>query len=460
MAEAAAGVLYAARTVVESAALAAKGIYDPTLPLKATLTPLTSVPVQKAHHSVSVLKGRAYLFGGKATDSNLADNDVHVVILPTSAMESTDCKRIPATGSSPPQRYGHVAAVIEDRIFIFGGCGEDGEPLDEGGRVWIFDTVSSTWTHHDPPPEGEKPCPRSRCAAVASEHPRPASKRTDEGSLPQQPPDPAAIVPEPPAADTFGTLIVQGGQGAGGKVLNDLWAFDVSTRTWAALPEPPGPVSPALSLSLVGNRLYTFAVGTTHYLDLTHSFFDDRAGSGELGLAPLGPWSAISNPSLPSDAQEEEATGESDEAEEKASLVRTKHPGPRHSAPMIPVTTGQGRNYLLLIGGQSTTQPNSPLESIHALQLKPEGMTAASFKDAARQTIKKNTLEAEWEEVQYFDSEGVMVQEGQEGRGVGVRRGLAAGLAEGVDGGSAVVWGGVGADGRVRGDGVLVSVDR
>lgn len=448
MAEAAAGVVYGVRTVVESAALVAKGIYDPTLPLKATLTPLTSVPVAKAYHSVSVIKGRAYLFGGKRSQSDLADNDVHIVILPTSAMESADYKRIPATGESPPTRSGHAAAVIDDRIYVVGGSSQDGQPVDEGGRVWIFDTLSNSWSHYDPPSESQKPVPRSSCAMVASEHPRPVSKPTDEGSLPQQPPDPAQIVPEPPAADTYGTLVLQGGQGKDGEQLNDLWSFDISTRSWTELPQPPTPVSPSPSLALLGRRLYSFSAGFTHYLDLTSSSFDDRGGAGELGLAPLGPWSSISRPSV------------ANEGDAENTRLMSTGPGERIAAPLIPVTTGQGRNYLLLLGGQTPGAESQAHEDVFALQLKPEGMTAASFKDAARQAIKKDTLEATWDEVKYHDADGKMIQEGQEGRGTGVRSGLAAAIADGIDGASVLVWGGIDGHRNVRGDGVMISVDR
>ena len=125
---------------------------------------------------------------------------------------------------------------------------------------------------------------------------------------------------------------------------------------------------------------------------------------------------------------------------------------------MIQVTTGQGRNYLLLIGGQS--QSGETLEDIWSLQLKPEGMTAASFKDAARVAIKKETNEASWDEVKYLDENGVLIQEGQPGRSIGPRKGLAAAKGTEVDGASVIVWGGVGWDGKVRGDGLMITVDR
>lgn len=65
MAEAA-GVLYAAEHLVEGGIALAKGIYDPTLPLKATITPISDIDLPRVHHSVSEIKGRAYVFGGKS----------------------------------------------------------------------------------------------------------------------------------------------------------------------------------------------------------------------------------------------------------------------------------------------------------------------------------------------------------------------------------------------------------
>lgn len=81
-------------------------------------------------------------------------------------------------------------------------------------------------------------------------------------------------------------------------------------------------------------------------------------------------------------------------------------------------------------------------EDIWALQLKPEGMTAASFKDAARMAIKKDTNEAQWAELKYLNADGVMIQEGQQGRGIGPRRACAAAKELDVDGASLIVWGG------------------
>lgn len=438
-----AGVAYGFETLVEGALAAVKGIYDPTLPLKATSTPVGGIGLYRAHHSLATRNGRAYIFGGVTVGGNgqteLADNAMHIVILPSSGVESADYRRIEPTTESPPARCGHSCALIDERMYLYGGSAKDsGELLNEQGRVWVYDTSTDKWSHLDPPEGAVTPTPRAEHASIGSEHPKNETRPTDEGSLPQQPPDPASVVPEPAAPDTYGTLIIQGGKGKEGDH-NDMWTFDISSRTWAELPEPPPPRSESPSLALVDRRIYSFSGGQVSYLDLAKGAFNDMGGSGELGLVPLGPWSSIpptsSSPDKPPPAE-------------------------RTGACLMPVTTGQGRNYLLLLGGRTPT--GEALDDIWALQLKPEGMTAASFKDAAREAINKNTREAEWDEVKYYNSEGKMIQEGQDGRGLGGRRDFAVVKGSEVDGATVVVWGGrsTAADGKLFGDGLMISVDR
>lgn len=56
MAEAA-GVLYGVKNVLESAALLAKGVYDPTLPLRATLKTIPQVELPE--HTTACLSSKA-----------------------------------------------------------------------------------------------------------------------------------------------------------------------------------------------------------------------------------------------------------------------------------------------------------------------------------------------------------------------------------------------------------------
>jgi len=67
MAEAA-GALYGIETFVEGALALAKGVYDPTLPLKLSTRQVKDVPVPVAFGSLSVVGGRGYVFGGFEDD--------------------------------------------------------------------------------------------------------------------------------------------------------------------------------------------------------------------------------------------------------------------------------------------------------------------------------------------------------------------------------------------------------
>lgn len=59
----AAGILYAAQDVLSGAAALVKGITHPTQPIRANLTRIASVPLPRSQHTVSIVKGRAYVFG-------------------------------------------------------------------------------------------------------------------------------------------------------------------------------------------------------------------------------------------------------------------------------------------------------------------------------------------------------------------------------------------------------------
>ncbi|KAI1419701.1 hypothetical protein F5Y12DRAFT_207600 [Xylaria sp. FL1777] len=204
--------------------------------MKATWQHVSLPPLPRSSHSLDIVAGNAYIFGGEIEARKPVDNDIHVVVLPwsgapadyyaikakpsskTSAAEddaaipaaiteedetesqlrdpltevplgsststpdaeseaesSTFNKgKAPETGDVPPPRIGHATAVIGSRIFLFGGraAAAGSSTLDEKGRVWIFETKTHTWTYLDPHHSSPIPPPRSYHAAVATEKPR------------------------------------------------------------------------------------------------------------------------------------------------------------------------------------------------------------------------------------------------------------------------------------------------
>ncbi|ORY17767.1 hypothetical protein BCR34DRAFT_7213 [Clohesyomyces aquaticus] len=451
-----AGALYTAESLLEGAVAFAKGIAHPTLPLKASLTHIISVPVPRCHHTLSIVKGRAYIFGGESEEGKLADNSMHIVILPSSGVLEADYTTIPARpasagGELPALRKGHTAVVIGDSIYIFGGEGLQ----PENGRIWVYSTVSNTWTFLDPAEGSLLPSHRTGHAAASSELPGPKGVMFKE-KAPQQPADPSKVVPEPADEDTWGTIFIVGGRNvATRELLNDAVAFDIRTRTWSNIPTPLGQPREGASLALQGDRLYrfggkgveTYASGGMECIDVSPVW--KHAEGGTTPLTSGWSWGELSHI---------KGAGAGADAE-------TQAPPARSEAGLVDVTTGQGRQYLLAIGGQGEGYARDLFfDDIWAFQILSEKQTAASIKDATRREIRKDTHEAQWSEVVYrhVDDRGDEEKEvpGQPKKGVGVRGHFAVAKGTEVDGASVVVWGGVDASGRVLGDGWLVTVER
>ena len=165
---------YAAETAVEGAVGAGIALAQSTMPLKATWNQIPLVKaLPRSSHTLSIVKGVAYIFGGEIRPREPFDNDIHSIRLPSSGNTEADYKIIPAAGVEVPQaRVGHTANAIGDKIYVFGGRGgKDMTPLMEKGRVWVFDTTSRRWTFLDPVDGSPYPEPRSYHAAAATAYP-------------------------------------------------------------------------------------------------------------------------------------------------------------------------------------------------------------------------------------------------------------------------------------------------
>ena len=140
----------------------AKGIYDPDRPFKATFQEIAGFSLPRSGHSLSVINGRAYIFGGEDGDGALADDHMHVVILPSGGVLEADYKSIAPRpsqkgGELPAPRKGHSAVIVGDEIYIFGGQLAAKAKEETAGRVWVFDTISAKWSFHDPRPDAPYP---------------------------------------------------------------------------------------------------------------------------------------------------------------------------------------------------------------------------------------------------------------------------------------------------------------
>lgn len=434
---------------------------------KATWERIDVPAMPRSSHSINVIAGSAYIFGGEIRPREPVDNDMHIITLPFSsagadyyavkakAVPKTGVPQVPTviapsddghdetskekdlaevplgtpaeevdeivTGSEnindgpdptsskgkasaradfdfsslgdvPSSRVGHSTAVIGNRIFLFGGRGgPDMAPLEEHGRVWVFDTKTHLWSYLDPllpaagpisPAFADKrhhyPAARSYHSAAGLDQPRDFGTRRDTKAATwaewAQGDSNVAVGTVANNSrdeddDGYGTLIVHGGCFAEGRG-NDTWAFDVRSRVWQELPSAPGKPRGGTSLGVAGSRLWRFGGfngegeegGQLDYLELGVDSFENVSSEQDVVLSARGQWKSIfpelsDSPAAPLVAAAE-AVSEKDEAAAAATPLKAEiepyWPGHRSVAGMQTVTIGGpgGREYLILILGE------------------------------------------------------------------------------------------------------------
>ena len=141
-------------------------------------------------------------------------------------------------------------------------------------------------------------------------------------------------------------------------------------------------------------------------------------------------------------------------------------PRPRKGAGLLPITTGNGRSYLLYFLGEKasleapSSEPETPPRTFwsdaFSYQAPSSSHSAAGSKDATRATLGFETGEDTWAEIKVVANE--------EGAGLAEIGGKSHPGPRGwfgsdaLDGGKVVLWGGIDAKGETEGDGWIVSV--
>ncbi|KAG7117282.1 hypothetical protein HYQ44_020237 [Verticillium longisporum] len=209
------------------------------------------------------------------------------------------------------------------------------KPLNEHGRVWVFDTRTHAWTFLDPVPPAPGvtltpiPAPRHGHAATATDRPRDfasrAPKRNQTWMAWAQGDSAEVGTPQAPIVgnvalhatdddyDGFGTFFVHGGIVAPSSIASpevasseekracDLWAFDVRSRIWIELPAAPGPARAGAAMCVSKSRLFRFGGhdgsgpigGQLDFVHLEVEMFDDGNSRGEVCVRARGGWQSI-----------------------------------------------------------------------------------------------------------------------------------------------------------------------
>ena len=435
-----AAAAYGVETAVEGAVGAGIAIAKPTMPLEASWRRIpTDIHLPRSSHSLSIVKGKAYIFGGEEQPRVPVNNHVHVLTLPQSEHDLGDYHTVIPTSAQgaevPCPRVGHTAATVDDRIYIFGGRGGKAmQPIEESGRVWVFDTRMNQWSFLDPKKGSMFPAARSYHSSTSTTHPVSGAKDHTENPLGGT----------SSGFDDHGTIFVHGGCPASGRV-SDVWGFDIASRTWSQYADAPGAPRGGPCLAFTQDRLYRFGGfdgkqelgGSIEFLHFSASSFDDKGGHGELAVVPrTGQWETIKPPE------------------------GTPIPGNRSVAGLQAITTGQGRNYILLFLGERDPSASGHdaagkfWDDVWSFQLKPDGMTAASFKDATRLLVGAKTAEGSFARVD--------VPETSKSKGKvdhpGPRGWFASSQCKNLGPDSVVIWGGVLNDNSRAGDGWILTV--
>ncbi|KAL9624434.1 MAG: hypothetical protein Q9160_001397 [Pyrenula sp. 1 TL-2023] len=427
MEPATAAALYGVEHVAEGAVAAAAVISQPTVPLRARFNKLPSVStLARTGHTLNVIRGKAYIFGGKRADGEEdKPGQVFVVTLPSSleldnidyqtvAPENPDqSKPIPV----PAQRSAHASTSVGTDIYIFGGrpaTSPESAPLSEAGAVHRFSTSILTWTSLTPDNaqcSSGTPPPRTYASMTSTPHPLPSPAGEDHTLSPITSAESVPSIEDstPAGGGGGGTLFLHGGSDSSGGSLTDTWAFDIPSRIWSRYPELPASTSPpptrasSYMLHASSSLIDTGPThNTIHTLPLSLDKFNDLSGSGELGVSPKPPgnWQAHSLISQVAAIQSEhpEALHTVEAKMGPSSHPQSaEYPAPRAGGGFVSVSTGAGREYAVLLPGAKTSEGSNGEElDMWTLQLPSEKGTGAAFKDRIRGLFGKDSGMGKW----------------------------------------------------------------
>ena len=364
---------------------------------------------------MNLLNGDIYIFGGLVASDRLAGNEVHIVKLSHLGKSEIEYKTVPSLvqgdgEKAPVSRAGHSSVAAKGHLVMFGGYSDvdSRTPLDEGGRVSVFDPETMRWTLLETSSK-EYPSCHSHAAAVLGDK-----------------------------------LYIHGGITSASfkKASPHTWSFDLKTCSWTRLPDLPdgATLTSSPNMTIVHNNLYVVAASSS----LSSQIFSlplVTSGATPATTDQTWPWwSTLEIPTNP----------------------LTPGPSARHAAALHPVTTGVGRTYLLLAFGNHNEVADSESEGgstfcsdLWTLQLPSTYASPAHAKDAAREKLGASTHKAEWAEVRIVAKEEKgKVTEGSAHPGPRAYFGSAVS----DDWKKVVLWGGLNAKGEREGDGWLVEL--
>ena len=167
-------------------------------------------PLQRSSQCLSVIKDTAYVFGGELKPREPRDNTVYALALEAAGASGNEQVETINAPDAPTSRVGGAATAVGSKIYYFGGRGGVSMTcLQSKGSFDVYDTTSKSWSVVSP---------AEKCSADPYPEDRSYHSLTSDGDQ---------------------TIYLHAGCPAEGR-LNDLWAFNISTRRWKQLASAPG----------------------------------------------------------------------------------------------------------------------------------------------------------------------------------------------------------------------------
>lgn len=350
--------------------------------------------MERSSHTVTVLHGKAYIFGGITSDGDHASNDMHIISLPGFSGSTEDYKCVPALGSETPEsRANHAACAFGDDLYIFGGT-TDGHWADPDSCIWVFSTTKLQWRKINGP-------------SISSED---GSAQLSHDLIASN----GLLLLRLTTTNKTSTAQSQ---------IHYMRLSDLES-SWSTISLPSNDVP--LRIITAGSAVYSLPTDTINFSEVY-----------------LCPDITVCDPTfIPIKIP---------------STTDTPLPQTRSGNQILPISTGHGRQYLLLLPGVSSkpkeTFSDTPsyLTDLWTLQLSSDSSSLTKIKDATREQINIRSGEFTWSEVVV---EARMEELGTKGKALPGP--LAHYAADNVDAKTILLWGGVDARGETLGDGWLI----
>ncbi|QIW96100.1 hypothetical protein AMS68_001618 [Peltaster fructicola] len=226
----------------------------------------TDDKLQRSSQSVALIDDKLFIFGGELVARHPRDNELFE-LKPDGQAEP---RSLEVSAAKPTSRVGATMTAVKNKLYVFSGRGGVAmAPVDESGSLQVYDVQHASWT------------------TIA-------------------PMEPGAAVPEARSyhcATTDGSsrVFIHAGCPEKGR-LKDLWSFDINRRLWTRHPDAPGSPRGGSSIAYADGKLWRMngfdgqheIGGAIDVFDIQHNTWstieymaDGKTGPGARSVASL-----------------------------------------------------------------------------------------------------------------------------------------------------------------------------